>query len=52
MILRIKNELNVKGIFLCTPYYMEPNKDDWMRAKMDEYTEICKELAEKHNLIL
>ncbi|MBE6761955.1 MAG: GDSL family lipase, partial [Ruminococcaceae bacterium] len=51
MILRIKNELSVKGIFLCSPYYMEPNKDDWMRAKMDEYTAICKELAEKYNLI-
>lgn len=51
MILRIKNELNVKGIFLCSPYYMEPNKSDWMRAKMDEYTAICKELAEKYDLI-
>lgn len=51
MILRIKNELTVKGVFLCSPYYMEPNKEDWMRAKMDEYTAICKELAEKYNLI-
>lgn len=52
MISRIKNELKVKGIFLCTPYYMEPNKTDLMRAKMDEYTAICKELAADHNLIL
>lgn len=52
MIARTKSELNVKGIFLCTPYYMEPNKADWMRARMDEYTAICKELAEKHNLVL
>ena len=51
MILRIKNELKVKGVFLCSPYYMEPNKSDWMRAKMDEYTAICKELAEKYDLI-
>ena len=50
MILRIKNELNVKGVFLCSPYYMEPNTSDLMRAKMDEYTAICKELAEKYNL--
>lgn len=36
---------HVKGIFLMTPYYMEPNKADVMRARMDEYGAICKELA-------
>ena len=29
MILSVKD--NVKGIFLMTPYYMEPNGEDWMR---------------------
>ena len=28
MILSVKD--NVKGIFLMTPYYMEPNGEDWM----------------------
>ena len=42
----------VKGIFILTPYYMEPNRADPMRAKMDEYVAICKKLAEKHNCIL
>lgn len=46
MILRVKDR--VKGIFLMTPYYMEPNKSDVMRARMDEYGAICRRLAEKH----
>ncbi len=50
MILSVKD--TVKGIFLLTPYYMEPNKEDKMRARMDEYVEICKKLAEKYNCIL
>ena len=35
----------VKGVFLMTPYYMEPNPQDRMRARMDQYGAICKELA-------
>jgi len=46
MILRIKDR--VKGIFLLTPYYMEPNDTDIMRRRMDEYGAICKKLADKH----
>ncbi len=38
----------VKGVFLMTPYYMEPLKNDPMRARMDEYGAICKKLAEKY----
>ncbi len=38
----------VKGVFLCSPYYMEPNREDAMRARMDEYVAICKKLAEKY----
>lgn len=41
----------VKGIFILTPYYMEPNRADTMRARMDEYVAICKKLAQKHNCI-
>ena len=50
MIVRVKDK--VKGIFLLTPYYVEPNIEDMMRARIDEYVEICKKLADKHNCIL
>lgn len=42
----------VKGVFLLTPYYIEPNTSDLMRCRMDEYGQICKRLAEKHGRIL
>lgn len=41
----------VKGIILMTPYYMESNKEDLMRKKMDEYGAVVKELAQKYSLI-
>lgn len=41
----------VKGVFLMTPYYMEPNRADTMRARMDEYGAICRKLAEKYGCI-
>ena len=46
MILKIKEK--VKGIFLCTPYYIEPNGEDAMRKRMDEYGLVCKKLAKKY----
>jgi len=46
MILAVKEA--VKGIFLLSPYYMEPNKTDPMRARMDAYGAVCRKLAEKH----
>lgn len=49
MILKIKNK--VKGIFILSPYIIEPNTEDMMRKRMDEYVEISKKLAEKHNCI-
>ncbi len=50
MIVDVKDK--VKGVFILTPYYMEPNCEDAMRKRMDEYVAICKELAEKHGCIL
>jgi len=41
----------VKGMILMTPYFLEPNKADSMRARMDEYSAIVKELAEKYGLV-
>ena len=33
---------HVKGMVLMTPYYIESNPQDAMRARMDEYGAICK----------
>lgn len=44
----VKTKDKVKGIFILSPYIIEPNRQDKMRARMDEYTAICKKLAEKH----
>ncbi|MBR6523857.1 MAG: SGNH/GDSL hydrolase family protein [Clostridia bacterium] len=49
MILKVKD--NVKGIFILSPYIMEPNREDMMRKRMDEYVEICRRLADKHGCI-
>ncbi len=49
MILRVKD--NVKGIFILSPYIMEPNREDAMRKRMDEYVAISKKLAQKHGCI-
>ncbi|UOQ85131.1 SGNH/GDSL hydrolase family protein [Gracilibacillus salinarum] len=35
-------------IVLMTPYYIEPNATDEMRATMDRYGEVVKQTAEKH----
>ena len=40
-----------KGVFIVTPYYMEPLREDAMRARMDEYIEICRRLAVKYDCI-
>ncbi len=39
---------HVKGMILMTPYFMEPNRADPMRARMDEYGEIVRRTAEKY----
>ncbi len=41
-----------KGVFLMTPYIMEPCREDRMRARMDEYGSICREIAKKHSVTL
>ena len=49
MILKVRGK--VKGIFVLSPYIIEPNTEDMMRKRMDEYIKICKELADKHKCI-
>lgn len=39
----------VKKMFVISPYYMEPQRGDPMRAKMDEYGAMTKRLAEEYN---
>ncbi|HZG85062.1 SGNH/GDSL hydrolase family protein [Paenibacillus sp.] len=38
----------VKGIVLMTPFYIEPNREDAMRATMDQYGAVVQQLAAKH----
>lgn len=42
---------HVKGMILMTPYFMEPNRADLMRARMDAYGEIVRRLAQRHGLV-
>src|SRR4029450_12951637 len=35
----------VKGLILMTPYYIEPNRQDAMRATMDRYSAVVKKVA-------
>jgi lysophospholipase L1-like esterase len=38
----------VKGLVLMTPYYLEPNKANAMRAKMDIYGQVVKTIATEY----
>ncbi|MBQ5590883.1 MAG: SGNH/GDSL hydrolase family protein [Clostridia bacterium] len=49
MILKVKD--NVKGLFILSPYIIEPNTQDAMRKRMDEYVVICRKLADKYNCV-
>ena len=35
----------LKGLILMTPYFIEPNQNDAMRARMNQYGEVVRELA-------
>jgi lysophospholipase L1-like esterase len=41
----------LKGLVLLTPYYIEGNKEDAMRATMDRYGAVVKKLAAKHKTL-
>ena len=49
IILKVKDK--VKGVFILTPYIMEPNSEDMMRSRMNEYVQICSDLAQKYGCI-
>jgi lysophospholipase L1-like esterase len=41
----------LKGLVMMTPFYMEPNKADAMRARMDQYGAIVKKVAAANDAI-
>lgn len=41
----------IGNIVLMTPFYIEPNKADAMRSRMDEYRAIVRQLSEKHGTL-
>lgn len=41
----------VKGLVLMTPYYIEPNSQDAMRATMDRYGAVVKRIADEHGCL-
>ena len=44
--------LQLKGLVLMTPYFIEPNRADPMRAMMDRYGEVVRQLAGQYQAIL
>jgi lysophospholipase L1-like esterase len=42
----------LKGLVLMTPFFIEPNRTDPMRVKMDQYGEVVRELAQRYDAIL
>lgn len=43
-----KTRPKVTGLILLAPFYIEPNRTDAMRARMDQYGAIVKKTAAKH----
>jgi lysophospholipase L1-like esterase len=43
---------HLQGLVLMTPYFIEPNRADPMRAQMDRYGAVVRELASAHDAVL
>jgi lysophospholipase L1-like esterase len=43
-----KTRPKVRGLILMAPFYIEPNRGDAMRARMDQYGAIVKKTAARH----
>lgn len=41
----------VSGMVLMTPFYVEPNPADTMRARMDEYSAVVRDIAQAHGTL-
>jgi lysophospholipase L1-like esterase len=46
-----KTHPTIKGLVLMTPFYIEPNKTEPMRARMDQYGAMVKRMAGKYDAI-
>jgi lysophospholipase L1-like esterase len=47
----VKTRPHVKGMLMATPFYIEGNKKDPMRATMDKYGAVVRKLAKKHDAV-
>jgi lysophospholipase L1-like esterase len=43
---------NLDGLVLVTPYFIEPNRSDPMRKRMDAYGAVVKKLAKRYKAVL
>ncbi|MDB6170023.1 MAG: family lipase [Verrucomicrobia bacterium] len=41
----------VKGLVMMAPFYVEPNRADAMRARMDDYGGMVRDVAKKHDAL-
>ncbi|MBL7134117.1 MAG: SGNH/GDSL hydrolase family protein [Phycisphaerae bacterium] len=41
-----------KGVILMTPYFIEPDRSEPMRAMMDQFGRVVRELADRHEALL
>lgn len=46
-----RTQPQLKGLILMTPYFIEPNQTDQMRAMMDQYGSVVRQLANKYQAI-
>ncbi|MCF7689686.1 MAG: SGNH/GDSL hydrolase family protein [Cephaloticoccus sp.] len=46
-----KTRPKLKGLIMLAPFYIEPNRNDAMRARMDQYGAIVKKIAAKNRAI-
>ena len=47
-----RTEPRLKGLVLMTPYYIEPDRSDPMRAMMDRYGDVVRQLAVGYGAVL
>jgi lysophospholipase L1-like esterase len=43
---------HVRGVILMTPFFLEPNRRDAMRATLDEYGQAIRQIAQRHGALL
>ena len=42
---------DLKGLIIASPFYLEPNREEPMRQRMDQYSKIAKNIAEKNDAL-